>query len=112
MRDDVFEKGNVGLNPTDAEFAEHTMRSTQGVFVGLPTCNHLHQHRIIKRRNHGARVTHPAIESHAETAGGTIGENSSVVGHKLVFRILRGDTALDGVSIAGHIGLLRHTHLG
>ncbi len=42
--------------------------------------------------------------------GDRYGQNLAVVRHELVFRVFRGDPALDGVAVARNVRLLRHVH--
>ncbi len=70
-----------------------------------------HQQRVIIRCDHRAGVTHASIQPNAEAAGRAIGEDPSVVGHELVFRVLGRQAALDRVAIACYLVLERHAHL-
>ena len=60
----------------------------------------LHQQRIVKRRDHRAGIAHAAIEPDAEARRGAVGEDFAVARHELVFRILGGDAALHGETVA------------
>ena len=72
--------------------------------------DHLHQQRIVERRDDRAGVTHAAVEPDAEPARRAIRQNLAVIRHELVLRILRGDPALDGVAVARNVRLRRHAH--
>ena len=59
-----------------------------------------HQQRIVKRRDHAARVAHAAVEPNAESAARPVGQNVPVIGREFVLRIFSGDAALHGVAVA------------
>ncbi len=78
----------------------------QGDGKSLARGRDLDQQRIVKRRDDRTAVPHAAVETHSEAASAAVGQNLAVVRRKLVFRILGGDAALDGVAHARHFVLL------
>ena len=56
---------------------------------------HFDEEGIIIRRNYGTRIGRSRIKTDAGAAAGAVCHNFTRIGHKLVFRIFRCDTALD-----------------
>ena len=108
MLDDVFQKRNVGLHPADAEFRERPVRALHRVLVGVRAGDELDEQRIVERRDERVAVAHAAVKPDAEAAGGAIRENPAVVRHEFIFRVFRGDPALNRVAVAGNFILRRH----
>ena len=71
-----------------------SMRSSAVSKVGAARRD-LHQQRIVKRRDHRARVAHARIEPDAEAARAAIRDDLAVVRRELVLRVLGRDAALD-----------------
>ena len=66
MVDDVFEKGNVGLDAANAKFAQRAVHALAGFGeFGSPGC-HLYQKRIVIRSKHRSGVRRASVETNSE----------------------------------------------
>ena len=102
---DVFQKRNVRLHAAYPELAQRAIHALQRGIKGLCAHRQLNQQRIVKRRDHRTAVAHATVEPHAKTAGTAIRQNAAVVGLEFIFRVLRRDAALHGVTIARNVFL-------
>ena len=109
--DDVFEKRNVGLDAAHAELAQRAVHALAGLCELAAPGRHLHQQRIVIRRDHRAAVRRTAVEPDAEARGRAVGGELSVIGHEVVGGILGGDAALQRVAVERHRVLRRQVHL-
>ena len=88
------------------------MSPVHGHGIGLAAGGHLDEHRVVEGRDDRSGEALGAVEPDAESARRTVGEDFSVIRHELIFGILGGDAALDGVTAAGHLVLHRHADFG
>jgi len=109
--DDVFEERNVGLHASDAELAQGPVHALAGHRKIAAHRRDLHQHRVIIRRDDRTGIACGGIKTDAETRGRAVVEDAAVIGREILLRILGGDTALNGESIAGDLVLLRNGYL-
>src|ERR1041385_1640536 len=72
--------------------------------------NYFHQQRIVKWSDHGSGVTHAAVQTDPEPTCRAVGENLAVIRSELVFRILSGDSALNGKTVSGDAFLYWHAN--
>ena len=72
----------------------------------------LHQKGIVVGRDHGTGVRIAAVKTDAESTGGTPGGDLAGIGGKVVGRIFRGHTALDGITVELDVILAVDADLG
>ena len=101
--DDIFEEGNIGFHAPDAEFAKGSVHPLAGRFKIATTGGEFHQHGIVVGRDDRPSCPHFRIEANAESGGGAIVRDSSVVGGEALGRIFGGDAALNGIAVAGNL---------
>ena len=112
IRNDIFQKRNVGLHAADAELTQRAIHALAGHREIAAHRGDLHQHRVVEWRDHRAGVARGGIEADAKTGSRAVVENAAVVGREILFRILGGDAALDRKAIARDLILRRNGHLG
>ena len=98
MADDVFKKRQIGGHTTNTELAQCTIHSANS-FLGsrCPGSDFLEKW-IVEAADHGTRVGRATVQTNTKTCGTAIRCNAPVVRHKIVLRILGGNTTLNGVS--------------
>ena len=99
MADDVLEEGEIGGDSPDAELAQRPVHPLDGLVGRGRPGRHLFEERIVERRDAGARIGGAAVEAHAEAGRAAIGGQHAVVRNEVVFRILGGDPALQGMPV-------------
>ena len=112
IRNDIFQKRDVGLHAADAEFTQRTVHALAGHREITAHRGDLHQHRVVEWRDHRAGVARSGIEANAKTGSRAVVENTAVIGREIFLGILGGDAALDRESIARDLFLRRDGHLG
>ena len=112
IRNDIFQKRNVGLHAADAELTQRAVHALAGHREIAAHRGDLHQHRVVEWRDHRAGVARGGIEADAKTGGRAVVENAAVVGREIFLGILGGDAALDRKAIARDLILRGDGHLG
>ncbi len=108
----VFQERNVRLHPANAELPQAAVHPLTGVPELAPPRRHLHEQRIVIRRNHRAAIRRRPVQPYAETRRRAVRMNPSVIRHEPVRRVLRRHPALHREPIHQHVFLLRQVHLG
>ena len=67
----------------------------------------LNQQRIVVRSDDGAGEGVAAVQTDAEAAAAAVGNQLAGIGHKVIGRVLGGNTALDSMADGGQLILLR-----
>ena len=108
MADDIFQERQVGRHPADAELPQRPVHAGDRLARRRRPGGDLLQKRIVEARDHRAGIGGAAIEPDAEAGGAAIGGDAAVVGDEVLFRVLGGDAALEGVAVEGDLALARH----
>ena len=66
----------------------------------------LNQQRIVIRGDNGTRKRIAAVQTHAKAAAAAVSNQLAGIGHKVVGRVFRGNTALNGMAETGDFVLL------
>ncbi len=112
MHDQLVEEAQVGRDAANAELPERAMHAHDRVLRGLRPRGHLHEQRIVRRRDDRAGVRRAGIEPDAEAGRAAIRRDAAVVGDEIVFRIFRRHAALHRVAVEADVLLARHAALG
>ena len=108
MRDDVFQKRDIGLHAANAEFAQRAVDARQSDFKSRAADRQFHQERIVKRRDDRAGCALRAVETNAQTGGAAISENLSVIRRETLFRVFGRDARLNRETDARDLVLRRN----
>ncbi len=103
--DDVFEEGDVGLDPTDAHLAQGAVHAVNRPLEGGVGGSELDQQGVVEGRDDRPGVAHGPVQPDTEPGGAAVVDDLAVVGRKVLLRVLRGDAALDGEAVAGDLVL-------
>ena len=109
--DDRFQKGQVRGHAADAELAQGAGHARDCFLGRRRPGRHLLQQRIVVAGDDGARIGRAAVETDAEAGRPAIGGDAAVVGDEILFGVLRGDAALQGMAVETDAVLRRHTAL-
>src|ERR1041385_8143064 len=96
MPDEVFQKGDIGLDPANTELAQGSIHSKNALFQRARPCGEFDKKRVEVGRNHRAAKGAAAVQADAKTRRRAIGAEPAVVGNEMVFRVFSGDAALNG----------------
>src|SRR5690606_13194427 len=66
------------------------------------------QKRVVIAGDHRAGIGRTAVETDAEASRPAIGGDAAVVGNEVLLRVLRGDPALQRMTVQLDVGLLRY----
>src|SRR5579863_9170707 len=83
MVDDIFDERNIGGDAADAEFAQSAIHAIAGFVEMFAPRGNFDEERVVIRGENRAGVGRTAVETDAESSGGTIGRNFSVVGGEI-----------------------------
>ena len=112
VTDDVFEKGQVGGDAADAEFAERAVHAVDRFFGGRSPGGDFFEQRVVEAGDDRAGIGGAAVEADAEAHGAAIGGDAAVIRNEILFRVLGGDAALKGVAVETNFLLRRHAGFG
>ena len=102
---DVADEGDVGRDAADARLDERARHLLGGTLEVERRARHLHQHRVVVRRDRRARVGVAAVEADAEALGGAPHLQPPRVGAEVVRRVLGRDARLDRVAAHANVPL-------
>ena len=108
MRDDRFEKGEVGRNTADAELAQCAIHPLDGFLGRRRPGGHLLEQRIVEAGDHRARIGGAAIKANAEAGRTAIGSDTAIIRNEVLFRVFGGDPALQRMTVELDVVLRRH----
>src|SRR5690554_5401677 len=97
MLHDVFEEGDVGLDPPDTKFPQGPQHLAHGPLKGDRKRADFYKERVVIRGDHRTGMSVARIEPDAEATGTAIRDNAAPIREEVVFRIFGGDPALDGI---------------
>ena len=98
-------EGNRCLDSQDLVFPQGTYHIRDGGLTGPAPCAKLGDHRIVMQGHLETGVS-GAIQTHVTSLGSLTHLDHARRGHKVIFRVLRIDTAFQGMPPASHIFLL------
>ena len=96
--DDVFDERNVRLHAANPKFLQRAVHAIKRNREAHAAGGDLDQQRIIKRRDHTARIALTAVQSQPEPGSRAVGNDAPIIGCEIIGRILRGHTRLHGVT--------------
>jgi hypothetical protein len=112
VRDELVEEAQVGDHAADAKLPQCAVHARDGLLGRRRPRRHLHQQRVVGAGDDRAAVGGAGIEPDAEAGRTAVGGDLAVVRDEVVFGILGGDAALQGVGADADVGLRRHAALG
>ena len=112
MQQQLLKERQIRPHAADTELAERATHPGTGLFMRAAPRGHFYEHRVVVTRNTRARIRCTRIEANAKTRGAAIGRHHAVVRNEIVFRILRRDAALHGVTVRADLVLNRHAAVG
>ncbi len=107
----VLEERNIRLHAANAKLAQRAIHAITALIEIRSPCAHLHQQRIVKRRDRRTAVSRRAIQSNAKSGRRTVGLQPAIIRDEVVRRILRRNAALDGNAVQRKFFLRRQAHL-
>ena len=102
MLHELDQERNVHLHAADAEFLQAALHPTRRIDEAATARRHLHQQRVVIRRDDGAREGGPRVEPDAHAGSRTVGGDAAVIRHEIVGGVFRRDPTLDGISSGLH----------
>ena len=99
MGDHVFQELQVRRDAPDPEFTERPVHPRDRLVHRVAPRGDLHQQRIVKGCDDGARVRGAAVQPQAKSGGAAIGRKPSIVGRKALFRVFGRDPALNRMAV-------------
>jgi len=97
----VEDEGRVGLHTADARLRERTRELIGGGLEGESGGSHLHQHRVVVRRDGRSRVSVAAVEADAKAFGRAPHLQPPRVWSEVLSHVLSRHARLDGVATLG-----------
>ena len=110
MLQQVFQKSNVGLHAADTEFLQAPQHLGNGNFMGEAPGRGLNQQGIIIGSDHGTGKSVAGVQTDTHAAATAVGDELARIRHKVIQRVFRGNTALDGFAPDADLVLLRNPH--
>ncbi len=98
MGDHVFEKTDIGLDPTNPELLQGAVHDIGGILKGEPPGTDLYQQRIVVRSDFGSGKGVAGVKTDTAAGRRAVGCQSAEIGGEVVGRIFSGYAALDGIT--------------
>ena len=108
MANDRLEEGQVGRHAADTELAQRAIHPADRLFRRGSPGGHLFQKRIVEAGDHRTGIGSAAVEADAEAGGAAVGGDAAIVRDEVLFRILGGNAALQGIAVEADVLLRRH----
>jgi len=108
--EDTLEEWDVGLDSTNSELSQSSLKLSDSAFELERTTSDLAQERVIVRRDHNSRESTAAVETDTHAFSWTEHFDSSSIRLEVVGGILGGDPTLDGVTSWNDL-LLAESHI-
>ena len=112
MLQQVFQESNVGLNTADTEFLQAPQHFGNGDGMVQAPGGCLNQQGIIVRSDDGSGKSIACVQTDTHAAAAAVGNELACIRHKVVHRIFRSNTALDGLAPDADLILFRNPHDG
>ena len=103
----VLDKGDIGADATDTEFAQGAVHPLDRLFGGRGPGGDLDQQAVVIARDDPAGISRAAVQTNAHARRGPVGRDAPVIGDEVVLRIFGGDPGLQRMPVQANIALTR-----